>query len=42
LLDGLTCRLFTQRFRFKPATNAAGAAVESTLQTSFTWGIRGR
>lgn len=42
LLDGLTCRLFTDRFRFRPATDAAGAAVESTLQTSFTWGIRGR
>ncbi len=42
LLDDLTCRLFTQRFRFRPATDAAGAAVESTLQTSFTWGTRRR
>ncbi len=42
LLDELTCRLFTQRYRFRPATNAAGEAVESTLQTSFTWGTRRR
>lgn len=42
LLDGLTCRLFTQRYRFRPATDASGAAIESTLQTSFTWGTRRR
>lgn len=42
VLDTLTCRLFTQRFRFRPATDAAGAAIDSTLQTSFTWGIRQR
>lgn len=42
LLDDLTCRLFTQRYRFRPATNARGEPVESTLQTSFTWGTRQR
>ena len=42
LLDDLTCRLFTQRYRFRPATTAAGDPVESTLQTSFTWGTRRR
>ncbi|GGE00185.1 hypothetical protein GCM10011515_19970 [Tsuneonella deserti] len=42
LLDDLTCRLFTARFRFRPATNGRGEAVESTLQTSFTWGTRRR
>ena len=42
LLDGLTCRLFTQRFRFRPATDAAGQPIDSTLQTSFTWGTRRR
>ena len=42
LLDDLTCRLFTQRFRFRPATNAAGQPVDSTLSTSFTWGTRRR
>ncbi|MXO76113.1 TonB family protein [Altererythrobacter aerius] len=41
-LDSLTCALFTQRFRFAPATNADGQPVESTLQTSFTWGTRRR
>lgn len=42
LLDDLTCRLFTQRFRFEPARTAAGRAVETTLHTSFTWGTRQR
>ena len=42
LLDGLTCRLFTQRFRFRPATNGAGQPIDSTLSTSFTWGTRRR
>ena len=41
-LDELTCRLFIQRFRFRPATDARGQPVESTLQTSFTWGTRMR
>ncbi|MGN6501160.1 MAG: energy transducer TonB [Tsuneonella sp.] len=41
-LDALTCRLFTERFRFRPALTAAGEPVESTLRTSFTWGTRGR
>ena len=42
LLDDLTCRLLTERYRFRPAMTAAGRAVESTLQTSFTWGTRRR
>lgn len=42
LLDDLTCRLFTERYRFRPATTARGQAVESTLQTHFTWGTRRR
>ena len=42
LLDGLTCRLFTQRFRFRPATDGAGQPIDSTLSTSFTWGTRRR
>jgi protein TonB len=42
LLDDLTCRLVTARYRFRPATDASGAAVESSLQTSFTWGTRRR
>lgn len=42
VLDGLTCRLFTERFRFRPATTAAGRPVEATLRTSFTWGTRRR
>ena len=42
ILDGLTCRLFTERYRFRPATDVSGAAVESNLQTSFTWGTRRR
>jgi protein TonB len=42
LLDDLTCRLFTARYRFRPALTARGEPVESTLQTSFTWGTRRR
>ena len=42
VLDELTCRLYTERFRFRPATTASGTPVESTLQTSFTWGTRRR
>ncbi len=42
LLDDLTCRLFTERFRFEPARTASGRAVESTQGTSFTWGTRQR
>jgi protein TonB len=42
LLDNLTCSLFTARYRFRPATDASGAAIESSLQTSFTWGTRRR
>lgn len=42
LLDELTCRLYTERFRFRPAMTADGVPVESTLQTSFTWGTRRR
>jgi protein TonB len=42
VLDALTCRLFTERFRFRPAMTAGGQPVESTLGTSFTWGTRER
>lgn len=42
LIDDLTCRLLTQRYRFRPATDTAGNPVESTLRTSFTWGTRRR
>jgi len=42
LLDRLTCDLFTRRYRFRPATNATGEAIDSTLRTSFTWGTRRR
>ena len=42
VLDAATCRLVTERFRFRPAMTAGGRPVESTLQTSFTWGTRRR
>ena len=42
LLDELTCRLVTERFRFRPAMTAGERPVESTLQTNFTWGTRRR
>lgn len=39
-LDGLTCSLVEQRFRYRPAVDAGGRPVDSTLRTSFTWGTR--
>lgn len=39
-LDGLTCSLVEQRFRYRPALDAGGRPVDSTLRTSFTWGTR--
>jgi protein TonB len=37
VLDSATCRLVTERFRFRPARDAAGRAVAWTLRTDFTW-----
>lgn len=42
LLDNLTCRLFSERYRFAPATDGRGEPIESTLQTNFTWSTRRR
>lgn len=39
-LDSLTCRLVQQRFRYRPARDASGHPVETTLRTSFTYGAR--
>ena len=41
-LDSTTCRLLTERLRFRPATDAAGQPVESRLGSDFTWGVRVR
>ena len=37
LADAATCRLAMQRFRFRPATNAAGNAVQSTYGWKQAW-----
>lgn len=42
VLDRLTCDLVERRFRYRPARSAAGEAVDTVLQTSFTWGTRQR
>jgi protein TonB len=42
VLDGLTCDLVENRFRYRPARDAAGLVVEATQRTSFTWGTRPR
>ena len=39
-LDGLTCSLVQQRFRYRPALDPAGRPVDSRLRTSFTYGAR--
>lgn len=36
-LDSATCRLIEQRFRYRPARDAQGRAVQSTQFTNFTW-----
>ena len=39
LLDSTTCRLLTERLRFRPALDGAGRPTESTLYSDYTWGI---
>ena len=39
-LDDITCRLAGQRLVFSPARDASGQAVESEVNTSYTWGRR--
>lgn len=41
-LDETTCRLIEERFRFKPATNAAGAAIASDYGWRQTWWLEPR
>ncbi|HEY0027772.1 MAG TPA: energy transducer TonB [Allosphingosinicella sp.] len=36
-LDSTTCRVLTERARFRPARDAAGKAVSDTVVTSITW-----
>ena len=42
LLDDLTCRLLTERLRFRPAIDASGRAIPSEVGTDYTWGVRQR
>jgi protein TonB len=37
VFDRATCRLVEQRFRFRPARDAQGRAIEYELRTNFTW-----
>lgn len=37
IIDRQTCRLMEQRFRFRPARDAAGRPIDFTLRTDFTW-----
>ena len=36
-LDSTTCRLIMQRFKFKPARNAAGQAIDSKIEYEQEW-----
>lgn len=38
-LDDMTCDLIVQRFRFRPALDARGRAVESMIEENHTWVI---
>jgi protein TonB len=42
MLDSTTCRLLTQRLRFRPARNSAGEPIETELGSDYTWGINFR
>ncbi|HYD24390.1 MAG TPA: energy transducer TonB [Croceibacterium sp.] len=37
VFDAATCRLIEQRFRFRPARDASGRAVDWTIRTDYTW-----
>jgi periplasmic protein TonB len=37
VFDEATCRLIEQRFRFRPARDAAGLPVEWDIRTEYTW-----
>src|SRR5688572_20162852 len=39
-LDEATCRNFTAKARFRPATDADGNPIESTFSTQVKWEIR--
>lgn len=41
-LDDVTCKLIEQRFRFRPATNAAGEAISSTYGWRQSWWLERR
>ena len=36
-LDSTTCTLIERRFRYRPATDASGEPVSSTVRTTFDW-----
>jgi protein TonB len=37
IIDRATCRLVERRFRFRPARDANGRAIDFALRTDFTW-----
>ena len=37
VLDSATCRLIEQRFRFEPARDAGGRAIDWEVRTDYTW-----
>ncbi|MCF2515472.1 energy transducer TonB [Sphingomonas sp. G124] len=42
VLDATTCRLLTERLRFRPAMNSAGVPIQSEVGSDYTWGINFR
>src|SRR5690554_5130389 len=40
VFDEATCRLIVERFRFRPAHDAAGRPVDWTIRTEYTWSPR--
>jgi protein TonB len=40
VFDQATCRLIEQRFRFRPARDATGRAIDWQIRTDYTWAPR--
>lgn len=40
MFDEATCRLIQQRFRYRPATDGTGQAIDWTIRTEYTWAPR--
>jgi len=38
-VDAMTCRIITERYRFRPARDPEGNAITEVLEEDYTWNI---